>query len=77
MFDNDVVPHFRRLFHWLRFLFELNEDLHVIFDKLCGQTQRILRADRTIRPDLDRQLIVVRYLPQARSLDPVIDLPNR
>ena len=42
-----------------------------------GAGQRLFRADRPVRLDLDRQLVVVRDLADPGRLDPVVHLADR
>src|SRR5256714_15314723 len=55
-------------------LLEVDEDLHVILYQLRGEADGVVGLDRAVRPDLNRQLVELRVLAQARGLDRVVDL---
>src|SRR5271156_6202505 len=59
----------------LDLFFEVDEDVHVIFNQLRGESERIARGDRTVGPDFDRQLVVVGDLSKTRRLDGVVTFP--
>ena len=49
----------------------------MIFNQLRRQSKRIARSDRSVRPDLHRQLVVIGDLPQTRRFDGVVALAHR
>src|ERR1700730_1035800 len=59
-----------------RFL-KVNEDAHVIFYQLGGETDGILRGDGAVGPHFDHQFFVVRHLAQASGFDGVVHLAYR
>ena len=61
----------------LKFLFEINEDGHVVFEQLGGESQRIRRSDGAVGPDFNVELVVIGDLAQTRGLDRVIDFTYR
>ena len=67
----------RRLGLLLGAFLEVDEDVQVIADQLRRQRHRVARADRPVGPDVDRQLVVVGRLAEARRLDEVVDLLDR
>ena len=57
-----IVTHQRRtrdvlVFVFLFFLFEVDEDRHVILHQLCCEADRVFGLHRTVSPDLDRQFV--------------------
>src|SRR6185503_15876835 len=47
-------------------LLEVDEDRELLLEDLRGVRDRVLRLDRAVRPDLERELVVVGDLPDAR-----------
>ncbi len=61
----------------LELFLEVDEDGHVVLQQLRRKAQRVGRKNRAVRPDLDRELVVVGDLTQTSSLDKVIHLAHR
>ncbi len=61
----------------LLLLLEVDEDRHVVLDDFRCVTDRILRLDRTIRPNLDGEFVVFGVRTHSRLLDGVVDLADR
>src|SRR3989440_7578146 len=56
-------------------LLEVGEDRELADEDLGGLRDRVARVDRAVRRHVERQLVVVRPLPDARRLDVVRDAP--
>ena len=54
-----------------------DERAELVDQDLRGAAERLLRADRPVGLDLDRQLVEVGHLADAHALDPVVDLADR
>ena len=58
-------------------LADRHERAELLDEDRGGAAERLLGPDRAVGLDLDRQLVEVRDLADARALDPVVDLPDR
>ena len=58
-------------------LLEVDEDRELLLQDLRGVGHRVLRLHAAVRPDLERELVVVGLLPDARVGDRVVDLADR
>jgi hypothetical protein len=58
----------------IRGIVDIDEDVQVIANQLRSQRHGIARRDRAVRPDIDRQLVVVGGLAEARGLHQVVHL---
>src|SRR5581483_462640 len=58
-------------------LLQVGEDRELADQDLGCLRERVLRVDRPIRRDVERELVVVRALPDARRLDLVGDAAHR
>ena len=58
-------------------LFEVDEDVQVIANQLGGERHGVARGDRSVRPDVDGELVVVGRLSEARRFDEVVHLLDR
>src|SRR5215510_3151932 len=56
---------------------EVDEDSHVVFDQLRGQTDGEFRGDAAVGPDFEEQFVVIGVLPQPRGLNMEVDLGDR
>src|SRR6266853_3291987 len=74
--DARVIVRLDRFLGQVRLFLEVDEDAHVVLDELRGQADGILRSNRTIGPDFQRQLFVVRHLSETRCLHGIIDLAH-
>ena len=61
----------------LRRVLEVDEDVQVVANQLGRERHRVARRHRAVGPDVDRQLVVVGVLADARRLDQVVDLLDR
>src|SRR5581483_4009867 len=61
----------------LDLLFKVDEDVHVVLQQLRSKTERVRRCDRTVRPDLERQLVIIGNLTKTRCFHRVIALTHR
>src|SRR6266436_4740758 len=64
-------------FRKLRLFFEADKDLHVILDQFRSKPDGVLRLDRSVCPNLQRQLVIIGILTQASGFDVVVDLLDR
>src|SRR6267154_4127754 len=71
-----IVGDILRGFDGIHGLFEVDEDAHVVFHKLGGEADGVLRRDRAVGPHFDHQLFVVGHLAEAGGLDGVVDLAH-
>src|SRR5580698_4124282 len=60
----------------LHLLLEVDEDVHVVFEQLGRETERVGGEHGAVRPDLKRELVVVGDLTETSSLDEVIHLAD-
>ncbi len=58
-------------------LVEVDEDRELLLDDLGGVGDRVVRRDRAVGPDLERELVVVGLLPDAGVRDLVVHLADR
>src|SRR5499427_5274377 len=75
--DADLVLVDRRLLLLLRLLLEADQQAEVVAQDLRRHRHGVVRQDAAVRPHLDRELIVVDALAQARGLDRVVHLRDR
>src|SRR5581483_9698831 len=61
----------------LQLLLEVDEDIHVVLQQLCGESDGVSRGDRAVGPDFQGQLVVIGDLAQARGFDGVVALAHR
>ena len=61
----------------LHLFFKVDEDVHVVLHQLCGQADGIGRAHGTIGPDFQRELVIVRDLPETSSFHGVVAFAHR
>src|SRR4051812_27280260 len=54
-----------------------HERSELVDEDLGGAAERLLRPDRPVGLDLDRELVVVGHLTDTHALDPVVDLADR
>src|SRR5580658_4216926 len=60
----------------LHLLLEVDEDVHVVFQQLCRETESVSGKNGAVRPDLERELVVVGDLTETRGLDEVVHLAD-
>ncbi len=61
----------------LQLLLEVDEDVHVVLQQLCGQAHGIGRKHCTVGPHFERQLVVVGDLAQTGSFNHVVHTAHR
>src|SRR5262249_11129425 len=66
-----------RLGLFVNLFLEVDENRHVVFDQLRGQSDGEFRCDAAVGPDLEQQFVVIGILPQTSGLDVEIDLGYR
>src|ERR1700730_7928885 len=67
-----IVRNILRHFHVVHRLLKVDEDAHVVLDQLGGETDGILRRNRTVGPHFDHQFFVVGHLAETRGFHGVV-----
>src|SRR5581483_4274921 len=61
----------------LDIFFEVDEDIHVVFQQLRRKADRVRGSNRAVGPDFERELVVIGDLSETRGLNRVIALAHR